>query len=114
MDSILTSIKKMLGIPENYTHFDTDIIIHINSVLSVLNQLGVGPSDGFIITDKNDNWSDFLPSGNKLELVKTYVYAKVRLIFDPPQSSSVSEALKNIINEFEWRINITVDIDPEE
>lgn len=109
MDSILISIKKMLGIPEEYTHFDVDLIMHINSVLSVLTQIGVGPSEGFLIKDEGDEWTDFLPQGQKLEFVKSYVYAKVRLIFDPPQSSSVMEALKNTVDELEWRINVIVD-----
>lgn len=114
MESILTSVKKMLGIAEEYTHFDMDLIMHINSVLAILTQIGVGPSEGYSIKDENDEWSDFLPKGQNLELVKSYVYAKVRLIFDPPQSSSVTEALKNTISEFEWRISVTVDPGEEE
>lgn len=109
MESILTSIKKMLGIAEEYTHFDADLIMHINSVLVVLTQLGVGPSEGFSIKDENDEWMDFLPDGYNLELVKSYVYMKVRLLFDPPQSSAVMESMNRMISEFEWRINTTVD-----
>ena len=109
MESILTSIKKMLGIAEEYTHFDTDIVMHINSVLSILTQLGVGPSEGFSIKDEDDYWSDFLPEDYNLELVKSYVYLKVGLIFDPPQSSAVMEAKNRMISELEWRINVTVD-----
>lgn len=109
MDSILTSVKKMLGIPEDYEQFDMDIIMHINSVLMILTQLGVGPEEGFTISNKSDKWSDFIGEGKLLELVKSYVYLKVRLIFDPPQSSSIIEAMNRQISEFEWRINIAVD-----
>ena len=108
-ESILTSIKKMLGITEEYTHFDQDIIIHINTVLMILHQLGVGPEEGFAITDKTDEWDDFIGDNVLLELVKSYVYLKVRLIFDPPQSSSIIEAMNRQISEFEWRINVAVD-----
>ena len=109
MESILTSVKKQLGIAEDYEHFDPDLIISINSVFSVLNQLGVGPEEGYSICNANENWSDFLPAGKKLELVKTYVYLKVKLIFDPPTSSAVMEAIKQNIAEQEWRILAVVD-----
>lgn len=109
MDSILTSVKKMLGIPEDYEQFDMDIIMHINSVLMILTQLGVGPEEGFAIADKTDEWDDFIGDNVLLELVKSYVYLKVRLIFDPPQSSSIIEAMNRQISEFEWRINVAVD-----
>ena len=109
MDSILTSVKKMLGIPEEYEQFDMDIIMHINSVLMILTQLGVGPEEGFAIADKTDEWYDFIGDNVLLELVKSYVYLKVRLIFDPPQSSSIIEAMNRQISEFEWRINVAVD-----
>lgn len=110
MDSILTSVKKMLGIAEDYEHFDMDIIIHINSVFSVLCQLGVGPVSGFQIVDKSQNWSDFIPNEDpRLNMVKTYMYAKVRMIFDPPTSGAVSEAMNNTINELEFRLNVQVD-----
>lgn len=109
MDSILTSVKKQLGIAEDYEHFDPDIIIHINSVFSILNQLGVGPPEGFSISDETSVWTDFIGDSLKLELVKTYVYLKVRLIFDPPTSSAVMDAFKQNIAELEWRISVTVD-----
>ena len=109
MESILTSIKKMLGISEEYTHFDEDLIMHINSALAVLCQLGVGPSEGFFITDKSAVWSDFVPDLSKLQFIKTYVYQKVKLLFDPPQSSAAIQALNESIKEFEWRINVQVD-----
>ena len=109
MDSILTSVKKQLGIAEDYEHFDPDIIIHINSVFSILNQLGVGPPEGFSISDETSVWTDFIGDSLKLELVKTYVYLKIRLIFDPPTSSAVMDAFKQNIAELEWRISVTVD-----
>lgn len=109
MDSILTSVKKLLGIAEEDTSFDTDLIIHINSVFSILIQLGVGSPEGFSIEDNTAVWTDFIKDGTNLELVKSYVYMKVRLLFDPPTSSSAIETSKSLINELEWRINVTVD-----
>lgn len=108
-ESILTSIKKMLGITEEYTHFDQDIIIHINTVLMILHQLGVGPEEGFSITDSYETWSDFLVDNKNIEAVKTYVYLKVKLLFDPPLSSAVTESINKSINELEWRLNVAVD-----
>lgn len=109
MGSILTSIKKLLGIGEEYEHFDADLIMYINSAFSILTQLGVGPSDGFTISDDLAVWDDFIPEGKKLELVKSYVYLKVKLLFDPPSSSAVMESTNRMISEFEWRLNVMVD-----
>lgn len=107
MNSILTSIKKMLGIAEEYTHFDTDLIIHINSVLSILTQIGVGPSEGFSIVDKDGLWTEFIPLNlSRLELVKSYVHMKVKLMFDPPISSAVMESMNRMISELEWRLYV--------
>lgn len=108
-ESILTSIKKMLGITEEYTHFDQDLIIHINTVLMILTQLGVGPAGGFSIKDEHETWSDFVSENEKLEAVKSYVYLKVRLLFDPPLSSAVTESINKMINELEWRLNVAAD-----
>lgn len=102
MDSILTSIKKLLGIEEDYTHFDNDLIVMINSVLSVLVQLGVG-IPGYAITDKSDNWEDFFDSEVPFEAVKSYVYLRVKLMFDPPQSSAAIESMTQMAKEYEWR-----------
>lgn len=109
MDSILTSIKKLLGIVEEDTNFDADIIMHINTVLFVLAQIGVGPSDGFVITGEEQTWNDFMPEEKlaKIQSIKTYIYLKVRLIFDPPTSTTAMTALKDLIAEMEWRLNIT-------
>lgn len=106
MESILTSIKKLLGITEEDTNFDQDLIMHINSVLMILTQLGVGPSKGFSIKDENDVWSDFIPEQSSLEAVKSYVYMKVRLMFDPPLTSAVADAINRNISELEWRLNV--------
>ena len=114
MDNILSSIKKLLGIPTEETAFDSDIIMHINSVFMILNQLGIGPTDGFTISDDYALWSDFIPEGQNLELVKSYMYMKVRLMFDPPSSSAVLSAMEKSINEFEWRLNVQAETKMEE
>lgn len=107
-ESILLAVKKMLGLTPEYEVFDLDIIMHVNSAFSVLTQLGIGPSEGFFIKDANDLWSDFIQSP-KLEMVKTYVYLKVRLMFDPPSSSAVMESMNRQISEFEWRLNVAAE-----
>ena len=108
--SILTSTKKLLGPTEADTSFDTDIIIHINTALFRLNQLGVGPSEGYAITSKEQSWTDFLGAERTdLEAIKTYVYLKVRLVFDPPQISYLVDAIKSQITELEVLINWQVE-----
>lgn len=114
LESILTSIKKLLGISEEYEHFDSDLIMHINSVFSILTQLGVGPANGFMITDKSAVWNEFVSSEAKLQIVKSYMYLKVKLLFDPPLGSAVIEAMNRQISEFEWRLNSAVDFEDEE
>ncbi len=109
MESILTSIKKLLGIAEEYTHFDADLIIHINSVFSILTQIGVGPLEGFSIKDESSVWGDFVPEKSKWELIKSYTYMKVKLLFDPPLNSAVIESINRIISELEWRIQVAAD-----
>ena len=111
MNSILTSIKKLLGINEEYTHFDADVIMHINTAFMTLHQLGVGPSEGFVIKDVTAVWEDFLPEASwmKMEAAKTYIYAKVKLIFDPPTSSAVIEAFNRLISEAEFRLTVAAD-----
>ena len=108
-DSILTSIKKLLGISEDYEHFDADIIMHINSVFMILTQLGVGPPDGFLIEDDSSVWSNFIGDSSNIESVKSYVYLKVKLLFDPPLSSAAMEATKQLISELEWRLNLAAE-----
>ena len=111
MESILTSIKKLLGISEEYTQFDDDLIMHINSVFLNLTQLGVGPKEGFVIEDDSSVWSDFVDIYNNVQLnaIKTYIYLKIKLLFDPPLSSSVVESINRMISELEWRLNVAVD-----
>ena len=104
-DSILTSIKKLLGITAEDTSFDADIIMHINSVFMILAQLGVGPEEGFSISDASAVWSDFLPDGKNFAAVKSYAYLQVRLLFDQTQSSVVLNQLQDKAKELEWRLN---------
>lgn len=109
MDSILLSVKKMLGIDADYNHFDQDLIMHINSVLMILAQLGIGPAEGCYLDDCSmftTTWSDFLGDFPELQAVKSYVYLKVRMLFDPPSSSAVIESYNNLIKELEWRLNV--------
>lgn len=108
-DSILTSIKKLIGIASAYTNFDVDIILDINSVFMDLNQLGVGPNDGFEIHDTQTKWVDFIESGVLLNAVKSYMYLKVKMLFDPPSSSVAVESINRLIDRFEWRINVAVE-----
>lgn len=110
MESILTSIKKLLGIEEDYYDFDADLIMHINSVLSILTQIGVGPSEGFIIEDDSATWSDFLSDTELVNLaaVKSYIHLKVKLLFDMP-SSSVADQTNKLISELEWRLYVIAD-----
>lgn len=109
MDSILTSIKKLLGIAEDYTQFDDDIIMHINTVFLNLTQLGVGPEEGFSIEDDVVSWEDFIEDNVQLQAVKSYMYLKVKLLFDPPLSTSVVESMNRMIAELEWRLNVAVE-----
>ena len=104
-ESILTSTKKMVGIDEGYTAFDLDIINHINTVFSDLNQLGVGPAEGFMITDASAVWSDFLAGDLRMNNIKTYIYFRIRLMFDPPTTSYLITALDEQRKELEWRIS---------
>lgn len=105
-DSILVSTKKILGLDASYTAFDVDIIMHINSVFGTLNQLGIGPINGFMIEDDTALWSTFIGSDLNLNAVKTYVYLRVRLLFDPPATSFHITAMENQIKELEWRLNV--------
>lgn len=108
-ESILTSIKKLLGITKEYTNFDPDIIMHINTVFMILNQLGVGPSAGFRIEDASTTWDEYIKDEDNLEAVKSYIHLKVKLLFDPPLSSAAMEANKQLINELEWRLNVEAE-----
>ena len=111
MESILTSIKKMLGPTSEYDYFDPDIIMHINTVLMSLTQIGVGPSEGFVVEDETTTWNDFIPDANpvKVEWVKSYIALKVRLLFDLPQNSSHIQAIEKQIDELEFRLNLAAE-----
>ena len=104
-ESILTSIKKLLGITEDYEIFDQDLIIHINSIFTILKQMGIGPESTFRLTGKNEAWSEFIKDKD-IESVKSFVYLRVRLLFDPPASSSAIESINKMISELEWRLYV--------
>lgn len=109
-ESILTSVKKLLGITEEYTQFDPDIITHINSVFFTLLELGVGPSSGFYIEDSDTTWDEYISDNPALlSAVKSYMFLKVKMLFDPSLTSSVTELMKEQAKEFEWRMNVMVD-----
>jgi len=115
-DSILKSTKKILGLADDYTVFDLDVITHINAAFSILDQLGVGPLGGFYITDDTAVWGDFIAPDNQMNLIKTYVFLKVRMLFDPPGTSFLISAMTDQIKEYEWRLNVfrEVELPPEE
>lgn len=108
-ESILTSIKKLLGITAEYEIFDQDIIIHINSVFMILNQIGVGPEKGFRIEDDTATWGNFVKDAEYLDAVKSYMHLKVKLLFDPPLNSAVMKAINDMINQLEWRLNVKAE-----
>lgn len=113
-ESILLSIKKLIGFERDYTAFDTDLITHINTYLALLRQVGVGPEEGFLITGYSETWSDFLGEDEtKLNMVKTFVYTRVKPVFDPPSNSFVASALKDEAAELIWRINVAAE-EPKE
>lgn len=109
-ESILTSIKKLLGIAENDTSFDDDILMHINTVLFVLCQIGVGPETAYSITDDSTTWADYMGTDlPNFQAIKTYMYLRVRLAFDPPTNGSVLSAMERQRDEYEWRLNIAAE-----
>ena len=106
-ESILTSIKGMIGPLDDV--FDMDLIIHINSVFMILTQLGVGPKEGFFIEDDSTTWNEFIPDLLKFQAVKTYMYLKTKMVFDPPNSSVMKDSMLKNIDELEWRLNAEAD-----
>lgn len=111
-DSILLSIKKMLGMDKDFTQYDLDIILHINTTIQTLNQIGVIIPDGFAVSDETNTWSQYLtdPKCKKIEsMIKNYIYMKVRIIFDPPSTQQLTNALMESTKELEWRINQWLD-----
>lgn len=111
-ESIFESIKSLLGPDASYDVFDQDILIHINTAIAVLTQLGVGPKTGFVVTGPDETWEDFIGSDKtELHMAKTYIYMKVKIAFDPPTNSSVLTAYQEACKEYEWRLNVAVDPD---
>lgn len=108
-DSILLSIKKLMGMAPDYNAFDTDLIIHINSVFDVMDQLGACPKKGFFITGVEETWTDFFNGEPPIEMCKSYLYLKTRLLFDPPNTGVLHEAMERQISEFEWRLNVQAE-----
>ena len=110
MDSILTTVKKLLGIDEEDVSFDTDVIVSINTAIPSLSQMGIGPPNGFIVTSKDQKWTDYISDTTiNLEGVKTYLYLKTKLIFDPPTNSTVIQSIENNLKELEWRMMLAVE-----
>ncbi len=107
--SILTSVKAMMQMPEEYDDFDMELSLHINSAFSTLNQLGVGPEKPFSIEDSTAKWGDFIGDNEKIQSVKSYVYISVKIIFDPPQNSGTMEAFQERKRELEFRLNVASD-----
>lgn len=108
MGSILQSIKKLLGVASEYTAFDEDIKIHINTVFAILNQLNIGPPNGFYITGPDEEWSSYITTTN-ITMIETFIYLKVKLIFDPPTSTAVIESINRTLSELEFRLYIEGD-----
>jgi hypothetical protein len=111
MESILIAVKTLLGLDTDYTHFDPAIVMNINTVFLTLRQIGMGPEQGFFITDETSKWEDFVTDPFMQESVKTYVYLKVRLMFDPPETSYLITSIKNQILELEWRFQVQASLD---
>ena len=108
-ESILKTIKQLIGCPDDFEQFDLDLIVHINLAFAILTQLGVGPKEGYRITGQDNVWSEFDDDAQKLSLIKDYVYIKTRLLFDPPTSGSLMDSLKEQLKEMEWRLYILYD-----
>lgn len=111
--SILSDVKTLLNVSPDDDGFDTELILHINGVFSILRQLGVGPDSGFHITGNTETWANFMADTAKIEILKPYIFMKVKLVFDPPQSSTVMQAYKDAIAEAEWRLNAVSDYESE-
>lgn len=108
-DSILVTLRNLLGIEEGTTAFDLDIITALNATLMTLNQLGIGPDTGLFVSDESTTWSDVFGLRQDLNALQQYVYLKVRLLFDPPATSTVQNALRESVNEIEWRLGVQAD-----
>lgn len=107
--SILETIKKLIGIDKDYGVFDIDLVVAINSSFTILNQLGVGPFKSFSISGPSETWSDFFGEDESIDLAKSYIYLRARLLFDPPETGVLHEAIERQIKEFEWRLMIQAE-----
>lgn len=105
-ESILKTIKQLVGCPDDFEQFDLDLTIHINSSFATLTHLGIGPKEGYRITGVDNVWSEFEDDPQKLSLIKDYVYIKTRLLFDPPTNGSLMDSLTEQLKEMEWRLYI--------
>lgn len=108
-ESILVYVKRLLGIQSDYSHFDPDIIYGINAAFGVLTQLGVGPKEGFAISDDSAKWNDFVSDTTRISLIKEFVCLKTRLVFDPPSSAALIDVMNKSITEYEWRLYVASD-----
>lgn len=114
MDSILNTTKKLLGLDGDYTPFDTDIIVNINAAFNTLTQLGVGPKEGYMITGAENVWDEFTTNKQILGMLQQYLYLKTKVIFDPPSTSFVADALKSQAEQMEWRMREQAEFGGEE
>ena len=114
LNSVLNTTKKLLGLDADDDSFDSDICIGINSAILTLSQLGLEGNEGFIVTDDTQEWSDYLNDNKLLPMVQQYIHLKTKMSFDPPQNSFVSENLKQIITELEWRIRMVSETNNKE
>jgi len=111
-DNIVEDIKKVLQLPADYNAFDIDVVMHINSVFSTLQQLGVGPAEEFSIEDGTETWGEFFaraPGTKKINAVKSYMYLRCRVLFDPPTTSFALDSMDKQIKELEWRLNVQAE-----
>lgn len=107
--TILEDIRHAIGLGDEHTFFDSDLILHVNSTFDIIHQLGAGPIDGFVIEDGSETWDDYFAGYKTIEFIKTYMYISVKLVFDPPQNSFLVKALEDKQKEYEWRINVAAE-----
>ena len=105
-ESILQTVKATIGITSDQTHFDSEILMHINSIIAKLNQIGIGPTEGFRVEDESSDWSSFIGDDPNLDMVKDYISISVKLAFDPPSNSFAIDSLRKITDEYEWRLSV--------
>lgn len=108
-ESILLTVKKLIGVPQDYNVFDVDLITHINTTFDALNQMGLGPDEGFSISDESTTWSEYTTYGKEFNMVRSYMALKVRTLFDPPSNASLFTVFDGQLKEYEWRLLIFAD-----